>query len=116
MRAHRTSLFSHVTRAGLTLLLVFMTCAVGRAQAAKSNGDPNTFAFVGVSVVPVDRERVLENQTVVVRDGRIVEVGPAAKVKVPAGAAQIDGRGKFLMPGLADMHAHLYPGEGAAND
>lgn len=116
MRADQTSIFSLVTRAGLSLLLVFMACAFGRAQVAKSNSGPNTFAFVGVSVVPMDRERVIENQTVIVRDGRIVEVGPAGKTKVPAGAAQIDGRGKFLMPGLADMHAHLYPGEGAAND
>jgi len=92
-----------------------MTCAAGSARVSPA-GDPNTFAFVGVSVVPMDRERVLENQTVVVRAGRIVEVGPAGQTKVPAGAARIDGRGKFLMPGLADMHAHLFPGEGAAND
>jgi imidazolonepropionase-like amidohydrolase len=116
MRVNRPSFISHSTRAGLSLLLVFMTCAVGTAQVARTGGDPNTFAFVGVTVVPMDRERVVENQTVVVRAGRIVEVGPAGKTKVPAGAAQIDGRGKFLMPGLADMHAHLYPGEGAAND
>jgi imidazolonepropionase-like amidohydrolase len=116
MRAHRPSFISHSTRTGLSLLLVLMTCAAGTAQVARTAGDPNTFAFVGVTVVPMDSERVIENQTVIVRAGRIVEVGPAGKTKVPAGAAQIDGRGKFLMPGLADMHAHLYPGEGAAND
>ena len=42
-----------------------------------------------------------------VRDGRIAQIGPAGKVKVPAGALKIDGRGKYLMPGLADMHVHL---------
>ena len=115
MKAHRSSFFTHLTRAGLSLLLVFMTCAVGLAQDVKSVGE-RVFAFVGVSVVPMDRERVVENQTVVVRDGRIVEVGPADKIKAPAGAVRIDGRGKFLMPGLADMHAHLFPGEGTAND
>lgn len=116
MKADRPSFFSHLARAGLSLLLVMSARAVGPAQVARTNGDPNTFAFVGVTVVPLDRERVLENQTVVVRAGRIVEVGPAGRTKVPAGAAQIDGRGKFLMPGLADMHAHLFPGEGTAND
>jgi imidazolonepropionase-like amidohydrolase len=115
MRAHRPSLFSLLNRAGLSLLLIFMTCVAGSAQAGKADSG-RVFAFVGVSVVPFDRERVVENQTVVVRDGRIVEVGPAGKTKVPAGATSIDGRGKFLMPGYADMHAHLYPGEGAAND
>jgi hypothetical protein len=53
---------------------------------------------------------VLEGQTVVVRDGRIEAVGPAASVRVPAGAVRVDGRGKYLMPGIAEMHAHV-PGE-----
>lgn len=64
-------------------------------------------AFTNVSVIPMDRERVLPHQTVLVRDGRIVAVGPAASVQVPADARRIDGAGKFLIPGLADMHAHL---------
>ena len=115
MRTNWPSFFSQLTCAGLSLLLLFMTCASGKAQTAKP-ADARLFAFVGVSVVPMDRERVVENQTVVVRDGRIVEIGPAGKVKIPAGTTQIEGRGKFLMPGLSDMHAHLYPGEGTAND
>ncbi|MDX2059631.1 MAG: amidohydrolase family protein [Gemmatimonadales bacterium] len=49
----------------------------------------------------------IENATVVVREGRIAAVGPAAEVKVPAGARVIEGRGMSLLPGLADMHTHL---------
>jgi imidazolonepropionase-like amidohydrolase len=67
-----------------------------------------------VTVLPMDRERRLTGQSVVVRDGRIVEVGPAARVKAPAGATVVDGRGKFLMPGLAEMHAHVPPGAATA--
>ena len=115
MREHKNGLFSTFTRAGLSLLLAFTTCAAAAAQTGKPADTP-VFAFVGVSVVTLDKERLLENQTVVVRDGRIVEVGPASKTKVPAGATRIEGRGKFLMPGLADMHAHLYPGDGSSND
>ena len=63
--------------------------------------------FENVNVIPMDRERVLERQTVVVRDGRIAEIGPAAGVKAPQGAARVDGAGKYLMPGLAEMHGHL---------
>jgi imidazolonepropionase-like amidohydrolase len=44
-----------------------------------------------------------------VRGDKIVEVGPASKVKVPAGAVRVDGRGKYLMPGLAEMHGHIPP-------
>jgi imidazolonepropionase-like amidohydrolase len=59
-----------------------------------------------VSVIPMDREEVLADQTVVVRDGRIETVGPAPAA-LPAGATVIDGSGRFLIPGLAEMHAHV---------
>jgi imidazolonepropionase-like amidohydrolase len=63
--------------------------------------------FVDVNVVPMDRERVLEHRTVLVRDGRIAAVTRAGQeVALPAGARRIDGRGRYLLPGLADMHAH----------
>jgi imidazolonepropionase-like amidohydrolase len=64
-------------------------------------------AFVDVAVLPMDTNRVLEHQTVVVRDGRIAESGPMAQIRVPNGATRVDGRGKFLMPGFAEMHGHL---------
>ncbi|MBC8064529.1 MAG: amidohydrolase family protein [Chlorobia bacterium] len=68
-------------------------------------------AFVEVDVIPMDRERVLRRQTVLVRDGLIAEIGDSGKVKVPADAQKIDGKGKFLIPGLSDMHVHLYSDE-----
>jgi imidazolonepropionase-like amidohydrolase len=79
-----------------------------KAQVAQQSANvPKSIAFVNVNVVPFDRERILEGQTVIVRDGRIAQLGPAGNVKVPADALRIDGRGKYLMPGLADMHVHL---------
>jgi imidazolonepropionase-like amidohydrolase len=65
-------------------------------------------AFVNVNVIPMDAERVLADQTVLVQGGWITALGPSDQMKVPAGAVRIDGRGKYLMPGLADMHAHLF--------
>ncbi len=64
-------------------------------------------AFVGVTVLPMDRERQLPDETVLVKGGRIAAMGPRAEVAVPRGTARIDGRGLYLLPGLADMHAHL---------
>ena len=61
-----------------------------------------TTAFVGVTVIPMDRERVLANQTVIVRNGTIAEIGDAARVKVPKDAVTVDGKGKYLMPGRYD--------------
>lgn len=63
-----------------------------------------TTVFTHVNVVPMDRERTLTDQTVVVRDGKIAVVGP--NLPVPAGATVVDGRGQWLSPGLADMHVH----------
>ena len=64
-------------------------------------------AIVNVTVVPMDRERVVAAQTVIVQDGRIKAIGQSQSIRVPIGAVQIDGTGKFLMPGLADMHVHF---------
>jgi imidazolonepropionase-like amidohydrolase len=66
-------------------------------------------AFVDVAVVPMDTERVLLHQTVLIDGGQIVALGPRGRVRVPAGATQVDGRGQYLIPGLADMHVHLFP-------
>lgn len=66
---------------------------------------PVVTAFVDVSVVPMDRERVLRGQTVLVHSGLIAEMG--SDVEVPPGARRIDGRGRYLVPGLMDMHTHL---------
>ncbi len=64
-------------------------------------------AFVNVNVVPMDSERVLPAHTIVVQDGRIVAMGPRARTPVPGRARIIDGRGAYLLPGLADMHVHF---------
>ena len=64
-------------------------------------------AFVNVNVVPMDRERVLTDQTVIVENGKITAVGPAARTTVPANAVRVDGRGKYLTPGIAEMHGHV---------
>ena len=71
---------------------------------------PARYAFVNLSVVPMDRDRVLSGQTVVVEGDRITALGSTGSVTIPAGAVRIDGRGKFLIPGLAEMHAHIPPG------
>jgi imidazolonepropionase-like amidohydrolase len=84
-------------------ILITAALTLGRAPAAAQE----TVAFTNVTVIPMDRERVLRDQTVLVRDGRIAAVGPAASVAVPAGARRVDGAGKYLLPGLADMHTHL---------
>ena len=88
----------------LALLLILTALVFPNVRAA----DP-VVAFVNVNVVPMDRDRVLGGQTVVVQDGRITAVGPTASTQVPAGAVRVDGQNKYLMPGLAEMHGHIPP-------
>jgi imidazolonepropionase-like amidohydrolase len=57
----------------------------------------------------MDPQKVLADHTVIVANGRISAVGPAATTLTPEGAVRIDGRGKYLMPGLAEMHGHIPP-------
>ena len=78
-----------------------------QAQDSMSSASGEATAFVGVNVIPMDEERVLENQTVIVRDGRIAEMGSADEMDVPEGAMQIEGEGRFLVPGMAEMHGHI---------
>lgn len=72
---------------------------------------PGLTAFTHVNVLPMTSDAVVADQTVVIADGVIVEVGPADEVEVPRGATIIDGSGGYLMPGLAEMHAHVPPGD-----
>lgn len=72
---------------------------------AKTLISAQTVAFTNVNVIPMDKERVLKDQTVLVRDGIIIKVGK--KVKLPKNVQTIDGKGKYLIPGLMDMHTHL---------
>jgi imidazolonepropionase-like amidohydrolase len=67
----------------------------------------NLIAVLHASVIPMDKERVLRDHTVVIADGKIIEIGPSSTLKVPAGAFQIDARGRYLLPALCDMHVHL---------
>ena len=67
----------------------------------------DNFAITGVDVIPMDAERILVNQNVVVKDNVVAVVGDAGKTDIPAGIQQIDGQGLFLMPGIADLHVHL---------
>jgi len=69
-------------------------------------------AFVGGRVVPIDGEPI-ENGVVVVHQGKIVAVGAAAGVSIPANAERHDTSGKVILPGLVDTHTHAGSVEGA---
>lgn len=99
-----------ITRAITALVLAQLSlfAAIGAASAQENpSAQTGLTAFVGVNVIPMDSERVLEDQTVVVRGDCIVSIGPASAAQIPATAQRIDGKGRWLMPGLAEMHGHV---------
>jgi len=77
------------------------------AQPARAPLARGALVITNVTVVPMTADTVLRGRTVLVRDGRIAAISSAAAA-IPADARRIDGSGKFLIPGLADMHTHLY--------
>jgi imidazolonepropionase-like amidohydrolase len=105
---------SHVKAALLTTTVLLAQPAL----AARPSLAPETMKFVSVSepVVAITNVKVVDGtgaaprtgQTIVLSDGVITALGPAASTQVPAGAKVIDGKGKTVIPGLIHMHEHLF--------
>lgn len=91
----------------LTLVLFYAVFA-SHAQTPVSS-DERQIVFQNVSVVSTVDGKINTHQTVLVKGGRIVSVVDQANVKHDGGALVVPGEGKFLIPGLAEMHAHIPP-------
>lgn len=96
-------------RRAIPAAALVLSAIVPSAACAQAAGAGDVTAFTDVTVIPMDSERTLPGHTVLVQGDRIIAVGPAASVAVPNGARRIDGRGKYLVPGLAEMHGHVPP-------
>lgn len=92
--------------ANMTSIIFLILLAVRPSYATLAQNN-ETVAFVNVSVIPMDTERVLESQTIIVQGNRILEIGGANEITVPPEAQVIDGNGKYLIPGLTDTHFHI---------
>jgi hypothetical protein len=71
----------------------------------------DSLAITNVAVLPMDGDEVLQDQTVFIANGRIISITASRAQSVPSHVRVIDGRGKYLLPGLADMHVHLSTSE-----
>jgi imidazolonepropionase-like amidohydrolase len=89
-----------------TLLLVLSITSYGQQLIDSRQRE---IVFTSVNVIPMDTERVLENQTVVIKDGKIITIGK--NLKYSKAALVINAKGKYLIPGLAEMHAHVPPND-----
>lgn len=70
------------------------------------------YAITHTTIIPMNTEGILKDQTIVIENGKIVRIGPSSKVKLKEGTEVIDGKGKFIVPGFFDMHAHFFYEQG----
>lgn len=104
----RPTLFS------LLLLFIISSCTVQNQQSTNEVTDQSsTIAFVNANLLPMTGAGLLSGQTLLIKNGKIDAVGLAGDIEVPTGTRVIDAAGKYIMPGLAEMHAHIpVPQEG----
>jgi imidazolonepropionase-like amidohydrolase len=92
----------------LPLVLVVLLGACAASAEAADSSIADDLAFVNVNVVDVEGESVLPVRTVLIADNRINTVGLGNGVPIAPATRVIDGSGYFLIPGLVDMHVHLF--------
>ncbi|MDQ2720660.1 MAG: amidohydrolase family protein [Bacteroidota bacterium] len=68
--------------------------------------------ITNVTIIDVINQKLVPAQTVVINNGIISNIQPSKKIKILSGATVIDGKGKFLMPGLTDAHVHFFQSGG----
>src|SRR5688572_8241612 len=89
--------------------LVFLFLLANIVAAQPQDNTQTEVVFRSVNVIPMDQERILQRQTVIVKNGRITWMGPDSQAKPAPGAIIVEASGKYLIPGLAEMHAHVPP-------
>jgi hypothetical protein len=95
--------------------IIIFFVAFSNVAVAQQTVDSRTqdIVLLMVDVIPMDKERVLDNQTVIIRNNKIVGIG--SKVKYNKSAHVVNAEGKYLIPGLAEMHAHVPPNDDLAS-
>jgi predicted amidohydrolase YtcJ len=93
----------------LTILLTLAVAVTGTFSPSQREFQSagNVIAIRNVTVIPGNGAAPINDATVLIRGEYIAAIGSSAEMVVPKGARVIDGRGKFLVPGFIEMHAHL---------
>ena len=106
---------THV-RVGVVVVLGLALTGCASPAPAPVESTPGVRAFTGARLVIGTEGAVVENGTLVVRDGRIVTAGPTEAIAVPADAEQIDAAGMTIIPGLINAHGHVTNVRGLETD
>jgi imidazolonepropionase-like amidohydrolase len=90
---------------------LFTACVALASGLAVASAAAATLAITHVNLIDATGSPVQSDMTVIVKDGRIVDLGKSAAVQTPADAQLVEGTGKYLIPGLWDMHVHTVFGD-----
>jgi hypothetical protein len=93
------------SRVVISAVVLFLFSPLPPLNARQGHG---TIAITHANVIPMTSKTILPDQTVLVSGSRIVSVGPAHEAHFARGTHTIDARGRYLLPGLIDVHVHLY--------
>jgi imidazolonepropionase-like amidohydrolase len=96
---------------GLSLRAVLVSLLLAATSATAQDGTGQRLAFTHVTVIDATGAPPLPDMTVVVENRHIVELGKSAAIRLPRAARIIEARGKYLIPGLWDMHVHTVFGD-----
>lgn len=99
---YETALGDFVGRAGADGM-----AALADISKGISGSHAETLAIVGGTLIDGTGAAPVPDATVVIHKGRITAAGPRSKVEIPKQASVVDAKGKFILPGLWDMHAHF---------
>lgn len=94
--------------ARLQLACLLVAAIWTSATHARSLPERQSIAITDVTIIDVEHGRSIGHRTVLVNAGRIAAIVPSRDARIPLGAQRVDGRGRFLIPGLVDMHVHLF--------
>jgi len=92
--------------------IYFLISLISSTLLIASAPPTSVIAITHVNVIPMNKELILKDQTVITENGKIKQIGDAAKIQIPAKAKIINGKGKYLVPGFFDMHAHFFYEQG----
>jgi len=92
-----------------SVILLFALFSISAFGQQLIDSRQREIVFTSVNVVPMDSEKILKNYMVIVKDGKVTAIGK--KLKYGKEALVIEAKDKYLIPGLAEMHAHVPPNE-----
>lgn len=107
-QGHRflTRFRSLMRRSRSTIAVVFVSSGLAACDEQPYDAQID-FAITHINVITMESSEILNDQTILIGGGKIQALGPSPAIQVPEGATLIDGRNKYALPGLAEMHAHI---------